>query len=97
MADVARRRLSQALAEENAELRGRVDDLEAQMDELRALVAESADPAPQRGTGLLLPGQPDAGLPLTSASYSLPGGFWSGAPAVPPEGEHTVYLPLVMK
>ena len=42
-------------------------------------------------------GQPEAGPPLTSASYSLTGGFWSGAPAVPPEGKHRVYLPLVTR
>lgn len=42
-------------------------------------------------------GQPDAGPPLTSASYTLTGGFWSGAPAAPPEGEYTVFLPLVLR
>lgn len=42
-------------------------------------------------------GQPDAGPPLTSASYSLAGGFWSGAPAEPPEGEFTIFLPVVLR
>ena len=42
-------------------------------------------------------GQPDAGPPLTSASYSLTSGFWSGAPAVPPAGEHRVFLPIVLR
>jgi hypothetical protein len=44
----------QALAGENAELRGRVDDLEAQMDELRALVTASAPAARPRGLDFLL-------------------------------------------
>lgn len=42
-------------------------------------------------------GQPDTGAPLESGSYTLTGGFWSGAPAVPPEGEYTVYLPVVRR
>jgi hypothetical protein len=42
-------------------------------------------------------GQPDAGRPHSSASYSLTGGFWSGAPAEPPPGEFTIFLPVVMR
>ena len=42
-------------------------------------------------------GQPDAGQPLSSASYSLVGGFWSGAPAEPPQGEFTIFLPVVLR
>ena len=38
-------------------------------------------------------GQPDAGRPLTSASYSVTGGFWSGAI---PTITH-VYLPVVLR
>lgn len=38
-----------------------------------------------------------AGQPLTSASYSLTGGFWSGAPAVPPAGEYAIFLPLALR
>lgn len=46
---------------------------------------------------LVTAGQPDAGQPLTSASYSLTGGFWSGAPAVPPAGEYAIFLPLALR
>lgn len=42
-------------------------------------------------------GQPDAGQPLSSASYLLTGGFWSGAPAVPPTGEYAIFLPLALR
>jgi hypothetical protein len=41
--------------------------------------------------------QPGAGPSLASASYTLTGGYWSGAPALPPEGEYTVFLPLVVR
>ena len=51
-----------------------------------------------RGYALLgTAGQPDAGPPLASASYSLTGGFWSSAPAEPPPGEFTVFLPAVLR
>jgi hypothetical protein len=42
-------------------------------------------------------GQPDAGAPLTSASYTVTGGFLSGAPAAPPEPGHRIFLPLVVR
>lgn len=45
------------------------------------------------GTG----GQPDAGPLLSSASYTLSGGFSSGAPAEPAAGDHRVFLPIVAK
>ena len=42
-------------------------------------------------------GQPDAGEPLSSASYTLTGGFSSGAPALPPVDEYRVFLPIILK
>jgi hypothetical protein len=42
-------------------------------------------------------GQPDAGGSLTSPSYTLTGGFSSGAPAVPPVDAFRVYLPIVVR
>jgi len=58
----------QALAEENAELRGRVDDLEAEMDRLRALISESASPAKSRAVDFLLPG---SGLAAAQSGYRV--------------------------
>lgn len=42
-------------------------------------------------------GQPDAGAPLTSASYTLAGGFLSGAPPAQPEPGYQIFLPLVVR
>jgi hypothetical protein len=40
-------------------------------------------------------GQPEAGVPLSSTSYTLTGGYSGGAPAVPPADTFQVFLPLV--
>ena len=42
-------------------------------------------------------GQPAVGAALTSASYTLAGGFLSGAPPSPPEPAHEIFLPLVIR
>jgi hypothetical protein len=42
-------------------------------------------------------GQPDAGAPLTSASYTVTGGLLVGAASAQPEPGHQIFLPLVVR